>query len=351
MYKYIIKLCCLIFVIILVSNTTFAQKKEYKVKSIGFYNLENLFDLINQEEVRDDEFTPDGAKKWNEKKYAQKMANISKVISDIGTNVAKSGLSILGVSEIENISVLKDLANTELLKNRNYGIVHKDSPDKRGIDVALMYQKDHFKVTNYRAVPLIINDKDDNDRVYTRDQLVVSGLLDGEKMHFIVNHWPSRSGGEAKSAYLRNAAGKLCKTIKDSILKVEPAAKIVIMGDFNDTPNNKSVKKYLGAKKDRKKVSTKDLYNTAAKFQDRGFGSHAYRDTWSMLDQIIISGEFLNKNTKGFKYYKAKIYRKKYLLNQSGRYKGYPKRTFVGNTFQGGYSDHFPVFMFIVKEK
>ncbi len=341
---------CLVAAILSLSISGYSQKKEYKVACVGFYNIENLFDTLNTDGVHDSEFTATGSKRWNRTKYFKKIDNIAKVISEIGTDVSKSGILALGISEIENKSVLVDLVNNKRIKSRNFGIVHYDSPDKRGIDVALLYQKDRFTVTNSRSAFLDYIKKS-GDTLITRDQLVVSGLLDGDKMHFIVNHWPSRGGGQQKSAPYRNAAAKLSRTLVDSIQKVEPNAKIIVMGDLNDNPTDKSVRKHLGTTRHKEKTSKNTMYNPYENIFRKGIGTLAYRDAWSLFDQLIVSKGFVDKDMTKYNYYKAKIFRKKYLIQKEGRYKGYPFRTFSGDAFKDGYSDHLPAYLLLVKEK
>ena len=242
---------CVIFFMLLAFlfgiKNTYAQKKDYKAACIAFYNLENLFDVIDDEGVKDWEFTPEGRNKWTIERYNSKLERMAKVISEIGTELTPDGPAVLGVAEIENRGVLEDLVKTGALKSKGYEIVHYDSPDKRGIDVAMLYQPKYFKVTSSRAVPLMLTG-DDGERLYTRDQLVVSGIFDGEPMHFIMNHWPSRRGGEKRSRHLSNAAADLCKSIADSILAKNSEAKIIIMGDLNDDPVSPSLKKHLNSK-------------------------------------------------------------------------------------------------------
>lgn len=331
-------------------NAVAQQKteKEYFVSCIAFYNLENLFDTIDNENVNDAEFTPAGANKWNSEKYLEKLANMSKVIVDIGTEVTPDGPAILGIAEIENIGVVQDLINTPLLKDKNYGIVHFDSPDRRGVDVGLIYQHKYFKVTNSKSYPLTIEGRDD---FYTRDQLVVSGMFQGEPMHFIVAHWPSRRGGEKRSRPLRNEAAKVARHIVDSLLTIDPMAKIVVMGDFNDDPNNESVKKHLNSGGDAGKLSDGQLFNTMYELFNKGIGSLGYRDSWNLFDQIIISQGFLKAPAQTYVFHKAKIYNKPYLVSQEGQFKGYPFRTYSFGTYIGGYSDHFPTYIFVKKEK
>ncbi|NTW34164.1 MAG: endonuclease/exonuclease/phosphatase family protein, partial [Bacteroidetes bacterium] len=223
------------------------------------------------------------------------------------------------------------------------------SPDRRGVDVALIYQKEHFKVLNSNHVKLSISG---NPGFASRDQLVVSGIFDGEPLYLIVNHWPSRSGGEKKSAPLRNAAADLCKSIVDSIQKIDENAKIIIMGDLNDDPVNNSIVKHLKAKSEISKTMPKDLYNPMYNlFKKDGIGSLAYKDKWNLFDQIIVSGTLLGSDKLTYKFYKAKVFNKNFLLQKEGAFAGYPFRTYAGGVYLGGYSDHFPPYIFIVKEK
>jgi len=339
-----------IFIVVFFISAKFAsaQEKKYKVGCIAFYNLENFYDTINDPNTNDDEFTPDGPYKWNSKRYHEKLSHISQVISQIGNEYVKGGPVIMGFSEVETRSVLEDLIKQDSLKSSNYGIVHYDSPDRRGVDVALIYQKNHFIVTNSKPVALKIPGRTD---FFTRDQLVVSGKLDGEPLYIIVNHWPSRRGGEKRSASLRNAAADLCKSIVDSIQKIDSTAKVIIMGDLNDDPTNKSVLKHLNAKGNAAEVNKKGLYNPMYNlFKKDGLGSLAYRDNWNLFDQIICTGTLLGDDKSTYKFFKAKVFNKNFLTQKEGAFAGYPFRTYVGTTYTGGYSDHFPVYIFLTKE-
>ena len=324
-----------------------AQEKQYKVATVAFYNLENLFDTLDIPDKDDFEYTPEGEKKWDSKKYISKQENMSKVIAQIGFDLTKTAPAIIGVCEIENKTVLEDLVNTSALKKYNYKIVHYESPDRRGVDVGLLYQASIFKVTNSVSATLKIEGMDD---FFTRDQLVVSGLLDGEKMHFIVHHWPSRYGGEKNSRPKRNAAADLCRSLVDSIMAEDENAKIVIMGDLNDDPNNESLTKHLKAKKEEKETGPGELFNATYLLFQKGIGSLAYRDKWNLFDQMIVSYPLLGDDKTTFKLYKTLIFDKDFLKEQEGRYKGYPKRTHAGGVYKNGYSDHFPVYIYLIKE-
>ena len=275
---------------------------------------------------------------------------MAKVISEIGAEVTKNMPALIGVAEIENRKVLEDLANQPILLSKDYGIVQFDSPDKRGIDVALLFQKSLFRPLNTSTHELLIYDSDTEKRVYTRDQLLVSGYLDGDLIHVIVNHWPSRRGGEARSRSKREKAATLNKKIIDSLFDIDPYAKIITMGDLNDDPTNTSVKKVLAAKSKKEDVPLKGLYNPMYAMSKKGIGSLAWRDSWNLFDQIIISKGFLDKDYSSYKYYKAGVFNENYLANPRGRYKGYPYRSFANGVYTGGYSDHFPVFMYLIKE-
>ena len=328
------------------------EKKAYKVNTIAFYNLENLFDTENDPLTYDDDRTPDGKDHWTEEIYQDKLKNMAKVMAEIGANVSGNTPTIIGVCETENRKVLEDLVNQETLVEQDYGIIQFDSPDRRGIDVALLYKKKLFTPTHYKAKELLIyDDNDKSKRVFTRDQLVVSGMLDGEKIHLIVNHWPSRSGGEKRSRSKRIKAAKLNRQIIDSIFSDEPYAKIITMGDFNDDPTSPSVKDHLNAQRESNGMQMRELFNPMEDLAKQGYGSLAYRDSWNLFDQIIISTELTKKDFSSYRFYKAGIYNKTYLVNAHGRYKGYPYRSFASGSYTGGYSDHFPVYIYLVKEK
>jgi hypothetical protein len=330
-------------------TTSPAQNQSYKVSLIGFYNLENLFDTINQPDVKDEEFTPTGANKYTAEVYLDKLDKLSEVISLIGLEDSPDGPAILGFAEIENRSVLKDLVKHPKIKDRNYRIVHYDSPDLRGIDVGLLYNPKYFKVKKSESlfVPLFEND---STPIFTRDILYVFGLFDGEPLHLFVNHWPSRRGGEERSAPLRMKAASIAKAKIDSIISISPNAKIILMGDLNDDPISPSVIKTLGAKIDSSQVQQGDLYNPWNDFYKKGIGTLAYNDAWNLFDQIIISSAFLEKEQKGLRYRKAVIFSKPFMFEKTGRYKGYPKRTYSWGQYIGGYSDHFPTYIVLVKK-
>jgi len=328
-------------------TTTFSQEKKYKALCIAFYNTENLFDTIDDPNKNDEEFLPNGTNKWNTKKYKQKIEHLSEVISQIGNEIKSNGPAVIGLSEIENKNVLEDLVASPKLAPLNYGYVLVEGPDKRGVDVALLYKKNVFTPTTIRSVALKIATKPD---WATRDQLVVTGLLDGEKINFIVNHWPSRSGGEKRSAPLRNAAADLCKSIADSIYKSDANSKIIIMGDLNDDPINKSLTTHLLAKSNIEELKSGDLFNPMYNlFKKEGAGSLAYRDKWNLFDQIILSYPLISNNKETYSFLHARIFNKPFLIQKDGAFAGYPFRTFVAGNWMGGYSDHLPTYVILVK--
>ncbi len=358
-----------VFFVLFATIVVNAQAKKYIIHTVAFYNFENLFDTINGSN-NDEEWLPNGAMNWTGRKYKKKLDNLARVLSEIGTGEnPNNSPTFIGGCEIENRMVLEDLVKQPKLINRDYGIVHFDSPDRRGIDVALLYQKKHFKPTSYVNIPLLIyknqqgkedkKDKgettDDNvevdntsERVYTRDQLLVTGFLDGEEVNIIVNHWPSRSGGEKKSSPFREAAGALNRKIIDSLIKINPDAKIITMGDLNDGSYNKSVKVGIGAKLKKSELKTSgDIYNPFEQMAKEGNATLFYRDSGDIFDQIMVS-ELLTKNDySSFRYWKAGIYNKPFLIQTTGQYKGYPLRN---SQTEPGFSDHFPVYIYLIKQ-
>lgn len=340
----------IVLLLLLISQMSLlsAQSKKVKAFSIGFYNLENLFDTLDNPMINDEEFTPHGKRVWTAEKYNDKIANLATVISQLGRELTPNGLSILGVSEIENDTVLQSLIAHPLLSSKGYKYVHHNSSDRRGIDVAMIYREEDFEPISQKAFH-VPNPNGASSRP-TRDVLLVTGMLGDEKIHLTINHWPSRSGGEKRSAPFRNSAAQVNRQIIDSLLLDDQAAQIFVLGDLNDDPTSESLTKHLRAKKKVKSVGEDDMYNPMFQFYKKGIGSNAYRDRWSLFDQIVISASLLNEDTSHLKFHKAVIYNKNYLIQNFGRYKGYPFRTFDGDVFQNGYSDHLPVFCYVLKK-
>lgn len=331
----------LLFVSLCVSISLFAQK-DSSTYTVAFYNIENLYDPNGTDELRDKEFSPMGSKKWTQDKYEKKLNNLAYTINKLG-KAHTTKASIIGVAEVGNRKVLEDLVKTGDLAGSGYEIVHYDSPDRRGVDVGFLYDPKVFTVTSSHPYPYVLKDNPD---FKTRDQLLVSGVLAGEPFHVIVNHWPSRYG--EKSSELREYAASITKHIADSLYKSNKNAKIVIMGDMNDDPTDKSCRLVLDAKKYQKEVKEGGLFNTMWELYDSGIGSLCYRGKWNLFDQIIISESLLGK-TSSLSFWKAEVFNADFLIQKEGNFKGYPLRTFSGNTFLNGYSDHFPTLIYLKK--
>ena len=316
-----------------------SKGKNNKAYTIAFYNLENLFDTKNDPNTLDDDFTPKGKKNWNYKRYKRKVKKIANVIAQLGAEKSYHSPVIIGLVEMENREVLIDLTQTNQLKKHNYGIVHYDSPDERGIDVAMLYKKELFELLHSETFPLIITNEN-GERDYTRDILLVKGKLNGELIFVIVNHWPSRRSGEDESEEKRIKAAQLVGHIVDKIDKEIEDPKIIIMGDFNDDPTNKSIKEYL--------VNHR-FYNPMERLISTGNGTLNHKHQWHLFDQIIFSKNFLNieDGKHSFKY--AEVFDKHFLKEWKGKFKGNPFRTYVGKWYLGGLSDHFPVYVYLKK--
>lgn len=302
--------------------------------TIAFYNVENLFDTFDDPDTHDEEFTPHGAYRYTEKVYQQKLHNIATVISQLDNGNAPA---IIGLAEVENKTVLKDLIGQYELKSANYQFIHYDSHDGRGIDVALLYKADRFKVLNHE--PLKVH----GDGFFGRDILYVSGIINTDTVHILVNHWPSRREGIKESDPKRAVAALANKYITDSLLKNNGASKIIIMGDMNDNPTDESISSVLDAYHPNPEYKTCCfLWNPFLSLYKSGKGTSVYHRKWDLFDQIIISDAFWWK--KGMHFKKAEIFDADYIRNN---YDGdaYPKRSFRGRQWNNGYSDHLPVLM------
>lgn len=348
MKKYVLLVSLALFSLCCSSQQQGKKSKQKcdEIYPIAFYNVENLFDTQRDLSIQDEDFTPEGKYKWDDDKYRKKLNNLAYVISRLGKDKSPEGFAVLGVAEVENRKVMEDLITTGDLAARNYNIVHQDSPDGRGIDVGLIYDPQVFTVNNHTVYPFTLAG---GIPYKTRDILVVSGTLAGEPLTVLVNHWPSRRGEDSEP--LRERAGSICKHIADSIYKSDPATAIVIMGDMNDDPKDKSTSIALGAKRNRDDVTKGGLFNTMWQIHDSGLGTLQYRGAWNLFDQIIISQSLLDDGESKLKFIEASIYNDDYLFQKSGNYEGYPLRTFSGNTFLNGYSDHFPTLIYVGKYK
>ena len=342
------KLISLLILSVTIINAQKLEKdKNYFISAIGFWNVENLYDTLNDQWKNDEDFTPAGTNAWNGSRYRTKIDHLGEVISQMATDVTPDGLAILGMCEIENKSVVQDLVNSPRLKKRNYQIVHIEGPDARGVDPSFIYNPNYFKVT--KAVSYHVKYVTDTTHK-TRDILVVSGSFVGESLTVLVNHWSSRRGGELASRPNRNEAAKVARHIADSITTADPKAKVVLMGDFNDDPVNVCIKDIFGTYGDIKKATDNKYYNPMEKLYNEGIGSLAWGDSWNLFDQVIMNKNWLPKNYETWQYYNVRVYNKAFLKSDFGNFKGYPFRTYSGGTYTAGYSDHFPVFVVIAKE-
>lgn len=309
--------------------------------TVAFYNVENLFDTEDDPKTNDEEFTPTGANEWTPQRYAAKLKNLATVISQLGNGGFPA---VVGLAEVENRKVVEDLIATKPLASESYGIVHFDSPDARGIDVALIYLKGRFKPTKSFTVPFA-NPSD--PKFKTRDVLVVSGRLDGEMVHFVVNHWPSRRGGD-ESATLRGGAAQVARSAVDAILKKDKDAKVIVMGDLNDNPTDESLVEGLKAKGQATDIKRDELFNPMVNIYKSGIGTLPYKGEWNLFDQLIVTPSLL-KATHGYKFEFARVYSPDFIKEQDGKYAGSPFRSYAGKKYLGGYSDHFPVYMVVTK--
>lgn len=325
-----------------------AQKKNYQIDAIAFYNLENLFDTINDPNKNDEEFLPQGDFHYTSKVYKRKLHNLATVLSQIAVDKVPDGPAFFGVAEIENEQVLQDLIREPELVKRKLKIVHFESPDLRGVDVGLLYNPKFFKVVN--AEPLTVNISKNGSKEFTRDILYVEGLLNGDTVHVMVNHWPSRLGGESASMWKRKLAASVCKHKADSILKLSPQAKIIIMGDLNDDPVDPSVAQVIGAEEKGKAMKSGHFFNPWIAYYKKGIGTLGYNDSWNLFDQIIISNAFVNPPKGTWQFYMAEIFNRSFMKTQSGQFTGYPHRSYSNGNWIDGYSDHFPTYIYLIKE-
>ena len=307
--------------------------------TIAFYNLENFFDTTDDPYSLDDDFTPKGFRRWTESKFRKKVSKISKAISKIGLDDSPIPPVLVGIAEVENKTVIRELLNSKKLRDINYDFVHFDSPDERGIDTALIYNKDHFQVFHAETLPLMVSNTN-GDRDLTRDILYVHGKLHQEEVHVFVNHWPSRREGAEETSYKRV---KAAETILQKWVGIkEEFPNCIVMGDFNDDPNSESIQTLMAAKQ---------FINPMKSLLSQVSGSANYKGTWSLFDQILISHSFLNYEPGTHSFAKAAVFSPRFLKEWKGRYKGTPFRTYGGSKYLGGYSDHFPIYIVLDENK
>ena len=329
-----------------------AQKK-FSVYGVGFYNLENLFDTCHDEGHNDYEYLPEGTNKWTGLKYSHKLKNMSRVLSEMGIDKLPGvGCAAIGVSEVENAKCLTDLCNQEPLKAKNFQFVHIEGPDQRGVDCALLYNPKLFTVRDVKLVPYIYILPQDSMRA-TRGFLVVSGTMAGEHVTIIVNHLPSRGA----TSFYREEGGRQLRIVKDSLVREDPNVKLLIMGDMNDDPQDKSMAEALGAKRKMNDVENEPggLWNPWWDILASGTGTLQYQGAWNLFDQIIVSNSLLdragNKDYSSLKLWNYHIFRRDYLFQKEGRYKGNTLRTHAGGVWLDGYSDHLPTVVYLIKEQ
>ena len=313
----------------------FKRSRKKNLYTVGFYNLENLFDIQDDFHTLDDDFTPKGRKKWSRKRYKKKLHLLAKTIAKLGSKQTGIPPVLLGIAEVENKRVIGDLLNTNPLKSIDYDFIHFDSPDERGIDTALIFKKDCFIERFSEPIPLLVDSRE-GERDTTRDILYIFGELNGEEVHLFINHWPSRRDGAELTEYKRVKAAETIISFMSEIEAKHEQPNFIIMGDFNDGPDATSI---------RQLVAKKELYNPMEKLLTPERGSANYRRSWSLFDQIIVSHSFFNyeKGTHSFAH--ANIFDDYFLTEWKGKYRGNPFRTYVGRKYKGGYSDHFPVYI------
>ena len=304
------------------------------MQTIAFYNVENLFDIYKDKHTNDNDFLPSSKKKWTPKRYKNKLRKLGFVISNIGKRETGKHPAIVGLAEVENAKVIEDLLASKHLEDLDYDYVHYESPDERGIDVALIYDKKAFEVSNSETFTVHLTDED-GSADYTRDILLVSGELNGELIHVIVNHWSSRREGTKETEYKRLASSEKAGEIITSLKADNEAAKIVVIGDFNDEPHNNSIIRL---------VENYGLYNPFETLRSYNRGTVCRFKQWSLFDQTFFTSNFFKSSKDEFEYYNANIFDEDFLKTFNGRFKGAPFRTYVGKKYKGGYSDHFPVY-------
>ena len=342
MYQNFSLVTCMVAVFFC-SNLLFSQSGDADITTIAFYNVENLFDIQDDPETRDEDYTPEGRLRYTEEDYDRKLKNIARVLKGIGGPEDPDGPEIVGLAEVENLQVLRDLCKKKELEGSDYRIIHEDSEDHRGIDVALLYKDGYFMPLAYSYHRVGLWDQKGRP-IKTRDVLHVHGILLDEEIHLIVNHWPSRRGGSINSSPRREKAAYVNRQIMNKIRQEDQRARIVVMGDFNDDPFDNSIKQGLMGV-DKESGEHSGLVNPMQTMFKKGWNSMVYRDRLHLFDQILFSNSLLAGDESSWKFYKSGIYKADILLSEKGKYRGYPRRAFSNGKFSGGYSDHFPVYL------
>ncbi|WP_417238296.1 endonuclease [Bizionia sp.] len=307
--------------------------------TIAFYNTENLFDIYNDRSRHDRDYLPNSERRWTKKRYQNKLNKIGLAISKIGLAETGNLPSIIGLAEVENGKVIRDLLDTTHLKNSPYDYVHFNSKDERGMDVAFIYNTTKFTVTHSEIYAIQFERPEGGDD-FTRDILLVTGMLQGETISVLVNHWSSRREGTQLSEVKRlQASEKVSEIIKDIQTK-QADAKIIIMGDFNDDPHCKSITQL---------IENNNLFNPMNTLRSYNRGSLVHHRKWHLFDQIMFTMPFFESRANHLEFESANIFDADFLKEYKGRYKGTPFRTYAGDKHKGGYSDHFPVYMTLNK--
>lgn len=311
----------------------------HDMQTFAFYNVENLFDLKNGKYTNDTDFLPTSDKKWTPKRYDNKLQKLGFAISNIGRRETGKHPALIGLAEVENDEVIQDLIASKHLEDCNYNFIHFNSLDERGIDVALLYDENIFEVISSEPFTVQLT-RDDGAPDYTRDVLLVSGILDGEHINVIINHWSSRREGVNETEHKRMTSSyKVGEIISE--LRLENAdAKIIVIGDFNDDPHTNSIKHL---------VDGYDLFNPMETLRSYNRGTTYHNRQWNLFDQIMISTNFFKSSNNLYEFSSANIFDEDFLKISNGRFKGSPFRTYVGKKYKGGYSDHFPVYIVLKK--
>jgi len=319
-----------------------AQKTDSHEVTVAFYNCENFFDDIHNPRKEDEEFTPSGKYHYTQKIYEQKVHNIATVMASMG---GTNGPALIGMAEVENNTVLDKLVTEPELAGRGYKYEWFDGPDPRGINVALLYNPKYFRVL--KAAPLHVDLSGTGGKSVTRDVLYVYGVLNNDTVHVFVNHWPSRRGGEEASEQKREIAAQVVKDAITPLMKNNPDTKVIIMGDLNDNPTDKSITDILGAKGDQNEVSQGGLYDPWINIYKKGEGTEEYDHSWNLFDQVIISANLVHNKNHKLQYEKAEIFRPDFIIDHYKGHEGEPHRSFAGTHWINGYSDHFPVILYL----
>lgn len=333
----------LAFIVLISTGVLVLAQRDSCSLLISFYNVENLYDPDNDSLFRDDDFTPEGSYRWTYSKYVKKVNNIAKVLIAMGEGDPPD---IAAMAEVENDHVFQRFCYRSPLQKFNYGYVHFDSPYSRGVETGLLYRKDRLQIVHKEAIAVVFPFE---PATKNRDILyVVATTFCGDSLHLFVNHWTSRYGGYGATVPKRNYYAQVLRQRVDSLLNLNPAAKIIIMGDFNDYPTDESVSKTLGAS-DRAQTDTASLYNLMCRFlKMNNIGTHKHEDFWGCLDQIIVSPSLIDSSFSGIHIVggEAHIFKEDFMVVPDEKYGGYKVfRTFLGPRYIGGYGDHLPVFI------